>query len=161
MEELIFYRERLMQRLETIATDFQQAVESIPASRLYVPLQAGGMSAHQVAAHLRNVEAQVFLPRLQRILAEESPQLEKLLGGDWLLKEYRMDEPLEKILTDFGEMRCQEVRWLKQMPAQSWSRTARHPIWGVRTLQWWVEKSLAHIEDHLRGLTSDPIGETR
>ena len=42
------------------------------------------------------------------------------------------------------------VKWLQDLPAEAWSRLSRHATLGSGlTLQSWVEKDLAHIEEHL------------
>jgi hypothetical protein len=42
------------------------------------------------------------------------------------------------------------VEWLRGLPLDSWSRVSRHTTLGSNlTLQTWVEKDLAHIEEHL------------
>jgi hypothetical protein len=39
---------------------------------------------------------------------------------------------------------------LSGAPREVWSRESRHPeLGGGLTLQFWVERSLAHIEEHL------------
>jgi hypothetical protein len=40
------------------------------------------------------------------------------------------------------------------MPNQIWSRESRHEAFGGGlTLQLWVERSLAHVEEHLKALS--------
>jgi hypothetical protein len=40
-----------------------------------------------------------------------------------------------------------------ELPQEGWSRTSRHAsLGGDLTLQLWVERSLAHLEEHLAAL---------
>jgi hypothetical protein len=40
---------------------------------------------------------------------------------------------------------------LGRLPAEAWSRESRHATFGGGfTLQTWVERDLAHIEEHLK-----------
>jgi len=42
------------------------------------------------------------------------------------------------------------VELLRTLPMKGWSRVSRHTTLGAGlTLQSWVEKDLAHIEEHL------------
>ena len=43
---------------------------------------------------------------------------------------------------------------LRALPPEAWSRTSRHAKLGHGfTLQSWVERDLAHIEEHLQTIT--------
>jgi hypothetical protein len=44
---------------------------------------------------------------------------------------------------------------LRALPAEAWSRESRHAIMGNGfTLQTWVERDLAHIEEHIATVNS-------
>jgi hypothetical protein len=49
-------------------------------------------------------------------------------------------------------VRLEELGWIEAMQGEAWSRAARHPWFGIRTFQWWVEKSLVYAKDHVEEL---------
>ena len=41
---------------------------------------------------------------------------------------------------------------LQAAPDAVWSRIGEHSFWGARTLMWWVERSMAHVDEHIQQL---------
>jgi hypothetical protein len=102
--------------------------------------------------NLRAVEAQAFSIRLRRILDEEEPFLPLFNNRKWMEDHYNPGEPPERILAEFIALRSEELAWLKNVSSQDWNRTGRHPWWGLRALQWWVEQILRFSEEQLQRL---------
>ena len=150
-EQLIRYRQELLERLNSIASDISKAAAAIPPGRLHEPLESGD-SPHRVLAHLRAIGSKALSIRLQRILDEEEPFLPIFYDDQWMDAHYDPHEPLEKIIADYSELRREQLEMIKDLPPHKWNRTARHPWWGVKTLQWWVEQILRYDEEHLQKL---------
>jgi hypothetical protein len=145
-QELTEYRTRLLEKILQSAAAFCAACRGIPDPRK--PMD-GGWNIHQIAAHVRDVDAQVYGLRIRRTLAEDYPIFPNFYADAWIASQYKADEPLEKILGELEVSIRELVSWLKSQPATAWSRLGRHEINGEFTLQTWVERSLAHIEEHL------------
>ncbi len=149
MEQLLEYRQRLLSSLRSSAEDLIAILAKIPDDQYSVPVEADGWSAHQIVTHLRDKEAQAYLPRMRQILFDSSPCLESFSGEDWMKAHYRAGEPVQDILLEYQGLRNQELDLLENLPGPGWSRMGRHPAWGVRTLQWWAEQSLSHTRTHI------------
>jgi hypothetical protein len=149
MKELIEYRRKLVERLGQAAREFHDAfMKSEPSMKL-----EGEWTLHQVAAHVRNIDQVVYHARIRRTLQEENPLFQSVDPDEDMKKNYRQDEPLQKILDQLRGNIEELCRDLKAIPAEAWSRVSQHATMGDGlTLQWWVERSLAHIEDHLSPL---------
>ena len=160
MEELNEYRKRLLKRYADIATDFEALITQISLDDGNKPDDQRGLSLHRVIAHLRDVEKQVFLPYFERIWNEDSPSLANDGVSVMESERHNAAEPFATIMEEYGELRARKLNLLEKMPTHVWNRTGRHPRLGVRTLQWFVEQSLAHAEYHLHQLQSQ-IGKTR
>jgi len=160
MEELNGYRKRLVKRYADIATDFEALITQIPLDVGNTPNDQRGLSLHGVIAHLRDVEKQVFLPYFERIWNEDLPSLANDAVSIRESERHNTAEPFETIMEEYEQLRARELNLLGKMPTPAWNRTGRHPRLGVRTLQWFVERSLAHAEYHLHQLQSQ-IGKTR
>ncbi len=107
---------------------------------------------HYILFHLRELEAQVYTPQLPRFLAEDNPTLPVFDDQAWMAIHYLPDEPATSITTDLCRLRSSELEWLRGVPPTGWSRLARHPWWGVHTLQWWVEMQLDESIQHRKRL---------
>jgi hypothetical protein len=146
VNELIEYRRRLMDRLVEAGNDFCTACEARPAA---APLE-GDWTLHQIAAHVRDVDRFVYGARVLRTLQEENPLFENFDADDWMAEHYNKTEPLKDILSDFKSNLGDRCTLLGEIPQEAWSRVCRHETMGEGfTLQLWVERCLAHIEEHL------------
>ena len=157
MEELYAYRKNLLASLAGIVAELQQTAVSIPANAWHTPPAPGQPTPHHTLAHLRAVEAQAISVRLRRILDESEPYLPLFDDDGWMAAHYDPAEPVQSILDDYARLRQQELTWLQDLPPITWNRTARHPWWGVRALQWWVEQCLLVARQHLEQLA--PAGK--
>ena len=157
MEELIAYRQNLLTSLEEVVAELRQAAAAIPAADWHTPLAPNQPTPHQVLAHLRAIESQAIAVRLRRILDETEPTLPLFDDDGWMAAHYDPNEAVQSILDDYASLRQQELSWLQELPSAAWNRTARHPWWGVRALQWWVEQCLLVARQHLEQLA--PAGK--
>jgi len=149
MKELLEYRKKLVERLADVAHEFCSACEKIKSATIV----EGHWTLHQVAAHVRDIDRAVYGARVRRTLMEENPLFESMDPDDWMAANYNKDEPLKKILGEFRQNIDELDRTLSELPKEAWSRTSQHEKMGEGlTLQLWVERSLAHIEEHLNVL---------
>jgi hypothetical protein len=155
MTELEEYREHLLERLEQAVLELRQACEA--SKDPSQPARTGEWNVHQRAAHTRDVDRDAYGLRVRRTLAEEEPLLANYDSDSWLEKVYRPDEPIGQILDELTASIGEQIRLLRSMPEAGWSRTSRHErLGGGLTLQLWVERGLAHIEEHLATIKAAP-----
>jgi len=148
MKELNEYRMRLMDKLSATAKDFQAACLAVEDA--FAPLEQGGWNVHQVAAHTRDVDQFVYGARAQRTASEDNPLFHSFDGDAHTRDHYSAAEPLSEMLDGFVQNVEKLVEILRSLPAEAWSRVSRHEKLGNGfTLQTWVERDLAHIEEHL------------
>jgi len=152
MDELVEYRQSLLGCMQSTLDELKSMVARIPADQIIQPVEAAGWSAHQITAHLRDKQAQAYLPRLRKILLDQSPCLDSFSGEDWMRVKYRADETLTIILVEYEALWKEEMSLFAVLSEADWSRSGRHPVWGMRTLQWWLEQSLVHARAHIRQL---------
>lgn len=151
MEQLLEYRQRLLDRYEEVTRQFCEAAQA--AAGQTVPKEAAGWNVHQIAAHTRDVEKMVYGLRVRRTLEEENPLFENFDGDAYMAKHYRADEPLASILTELADTVRTNIARLRTLPSEAWARPSRHETYGGGfTLQTWVERGLAHIEEHWKAI---------
>jgi hypothetical protein len=149
-KELLSYRSQLIQRLGSTAKEFSETCLAV--SDPYVPVEVDGWNAHQLAAHARDVQIHVYGARVRRTVNEEKPEFPNFDGDAWNLEHYHADEPVGKIVKEFLEDVREITSWLEELPLSAWSRLSRHEVYGEFAMQTWVERMLAHIEEHLATL---------
>ncbi len=150
MSELEEYRIRMLERLEEAARSFQ--AECLAVEDPYIALKEG-WSVHQIAVHTRDVDRLIYGLRARRTALEDHPEFQSFDGDAYMAKNYDASESLEDLLTGFVEDVDALVEMLRDLPPEGWSRLSSHATLGKGlTLQSWVEKDLAHIEEHLKAV---------
>ena len=151
MNELEEYRMGLMQRLEEAARAFRE--EALAVKDPFAPLNDGSWNAHQIAVHTRDVDKLVYGLRARRTALEENPEFSTFDGEAFMAAHYDASEPLSELLDGFVENVEALIELLRALHGQGWARLSRHVMLGSGlTLQSWVEKDLAHIQEHLETL---------
>ena len=147
MKELLEYREKMVKRFGEAAQEFRAACEAV--SDPFAKIE-GEWTLHQIASHTRDVEKLVYGMRIQRTLNEDNPEFKNFDADMWMMTHYNQQEPLANILDEFTKNVGDLCKTLQALPQEAWSRESRHDIQGGElTLQLWVERSMAHIEEHL------------
>lgn len=148
MKELAEYRAKLIDKLAAAAKDFRAACLAV--KDLYAPLEEGGWNVHQLAAHTRDVDKLVYGLRARRTALEDNPEFQNFDGEAYMAEHYDANEPLDELLNGFVENVESLAETLRSLPTEAWSRESRHAMLGSDfTLQTWVERDLAHIQEHL------------
>lgn len=148
MKELNEYRTKLLDRLVAAAREFREACLAVPDA--FAPLDESGWNAHQVAAHTRDVNRLVYGLRARRTAEEENPEFPNFDGDAYMAENYNAQESLSELLDGLVTEVEALAGMLRELPAEAWSRQSRHAtLGGGFTLQTWVERDLAHIEEHL------------
>jgi uncharacterized damage-inducible protein DinB len=148
MKELLEYRARLLEKLVAAAEEFR--AEYLAVKDPYAPLEEGGWNVHQVAVHTRDVDKLVYGARARRTAVEDNPEFQNFDGDAYMAQHYDAGESLNNLLNGFVESVRALAELLRSLPAEAWSRVSRHAtLGGGFTLQTWVERDLAHIEEHL------------
>lgn len=149
MKELNEYRKHLLDKLISTTRKFRDACLAVEDP--FEPLVENGWNIHQIATHTRDVHVLVYRFRAQRTAEEDDPEFQNFDGDKYMAERYDKSKPLKSILDGFVSSVESFRMILERMPVGAWSRTSRHVTLGSGfTLQTWVERDLAHIEEHLK-----------
>ena len=156
MKELMEYRIKIVERLGEAAREFRAACEA--ASDPFTKVE-GEWTLHQIVSHTRDVDKLIYGARIWQTLNEDNPEFKNFDADGWMAAHYNKDEPLKGILDEFSKNVEGLCKTLSGMPREAWSRESRHETMGGELLlQLWVERSLAHIEEHLQTLKKHKNG---
>lgn len=148
MKELIEYRTQLIENLVQAAKEFR--AQCLAVKDPFAPLEEGGWNTHQVAAHTRDVDAMVYGLRARRTAIEDNPEFPSFDADKHSAEHYQAGEPLESMLDGFVDSVEALAATLRGLSGEAWARESRHATLGSGfTLQTWVERNLAHIEEHV------------
>ena len=148
MNQLLEYRTKLIDHLEATADEFRQACLSVDDP--FKAVDEGGWNTHQLAAHTRDVDKVVYGMRIHRTVKEDNPVFQDFDADQWMAAHYNADEPLASILDELSASVKEKSAMLRELSPEAWSRESSHEIYGGGfTLQTWVERGLAHIQEHL------------
>ena len=148
MKELSEYRANLIDKLTAAAKAFRAACLAVKDP--HAPLGEGGWNVHQVAVHTRDVDKLVYGLRARRTALEDNPEFQNFDGDAYMAENYDPTESLSELINGFVENIEALIKLLRALPVEAWSRESRHATLGSGfTLQTWVERDLAHIQEHL------------
>ena len=109
----------------------------------------------EILCHLRDVEIEVNIPRIQRIIKEGNPFI---LGYDtdvWAAERDYINQDGLAALEAFTTARMQTVATLENIKADAWNKLARHSIIGPTTMLELVEIMSSHDRIHVRQIYHD------
>ncbi len=110
----------------------------------------GEWSPTEVLCHLRDVDREVNLKRLQVIKASHNPFISGQDTDRWAVeRQYQQQDCLEAI-SDFLHTRMQLLDLLESLTDTDWERTARHAIFGPTRLFELVHIIASHDRLHVR-----------
>ena len=103
----------------------------------------------EILCHLRDVEREVNLPRLRKVLAEENPFLAGEVTDRWVEERHCADQDGRQALVEFTAVR-KEILGLLTNLQTGWSRMSRHAIFGPTSLQELVGFIAGHDQAHVQ-----------
>lgn len=120
-----------------------------PAAWVEEP-RPGEWSVTEIICHLRDVDGEVNLPRLKKVLAEVNPFLPGIDTDQWAEARLYYCQDGKSALSDFTRFRIELVSLLEGLEVDDWERPARHAILGPTHLSELVRIIAAHDRLHVR-----------
>jgi hypothetical protein len=140
--------DRLHARLDTQLDALDLILAGATPALLDARPASGDWSARENLAHLAR-HATVFVERLERVLVEERPRLDRYRAEDdpdwprW--SGLSLDDTLQRL----KDVRHRLIAWVKALTPEQITRTGVHPSFGVMTIPQWLEFFLLHEAHHL------------
>jgi hypothetical protein len=140
VDELPAYRKALLSALGCDIEQLRHIASGVPVQGWFRSGETGEGTPHYQLFHLWIVDNREFSVQVNRIMGQEIPLLEIFDADSWTASHYSPDTPIHLMIDSFSASRLAEIAMLEAASPADWSRLSRHPRWGVRTLQWWVER---------------------
>ena len=111
-------------------------------------------SPTEILCHLRDVDAEVNLPRINKMLAGSNPFLPGVDSDRWAAERNYQQQDGQHALRHFVASRMRMLRILENMSFQDWERSARHSIFGPTQLKELVSIVASHDQVHVRQMVN-------
>ena len=106
-------------------------------------------SARDIVCHLRDHEVEEDRFRLERILSEDNPFLSGNYNPHARVSEYTSTS-IHDAFDQFLDRRISLVKWLREVSADAWERSARHAVFGPTSFAEMVRFTVEHDRTHLQ-----------
>jgi hypothetical protein len=114
----------------------------------------GEWSPGEVLCHLRDVDEEVNLPRLRKVIGERNPFLPGQDTDPWAeARQYIRQDGLQA-LDAFTNTRLEVLKLLVELSQEAWNRPARHAIFGPTNLRELVNIIVGHDILHVQQVFS-------
>jgi FMN phosphatase YigB (HAD superfamily) len=115
----------------------------------YCPIP-GEWCMAEVICHLRDVDAEVNLPRMDKMLKEDNPFIPGMDTDAWVSERHYIAQDCTDALTSFTKNRMELLELLENIMATEWERPARHAILGPTQLLEMVSIIASHDRLHVQ-----------
>ena len=104
-------------------------------------------SAHENLAHLGHYQ-ETFIKRIERILTEDAPELERYRAEDHAGFTVWVELPTAEVLAKMKTLRLEMVNDLNALTPHDFEKIGVHPVYGRLSLTDWLEFFLIHEGHH-------------
>jgi len=119
--------------------------------------QAGEWCQTEVLCHLRDVEMEVNLPRIQKSIQEDNPFIPGIETDQWAEQRQYCLQSGQGALATFIQSRISLIDQLAALPPDAWLRQIRHAIFGPTTLLELVGFIAAHDRIHIHQIYQNQL----
>lgn len=107
-------------------------------------------SITEILCHLRDVELEINLPRLKRIITGENPFLPGINSDTWINERMYSQQDGREALQSFADARFQLIECLMNLDPDAWELPARHAIFGPTNLRELISFITTHDRSHIQ-----------
>jgi len=111
--------------------------------------ELGEWSLGEIVCHLRDIEKEVYVPRLLATLESDNPILASVNTANWAEERGYQAQAGQEAWAAFVQARRDAYSFLGCLPESAWHRSARHPRLGNLTLARQVGRIMDHDRSHL------------
>jgi hypothetical protein len=110
---------------------------------------SGEWSVTEIVCHLRDVDREVHIPRLQSLLIEEEPFMPGVVSDDWAIERGYRAQDGQRALAELATARAELLSLIPGADDGAWQRRGRHTFFGPTSFWELVCLILEHDELHI------------
>ncbi len=146
-------RRRSIDQIAEAPRRLRAAVEGLSVDQLDTPYRPGGWTIRQVAHHVPDSHVNAYC-RFKLTLTEHEPTIRTYEEAEWAKLADARETPIEVSLALLEALHHRWVILLRSLSKSDFARTARHPSWGLITLDWLLAQYAWHGRHHVAHITS-------
>lgn len=112
--------------------------------------QPGEWNYTEIMCHLRDVDKEVNIPRIQKVLNQNNPFLPGIDSDKWAEERLYYCQSGPQALSDFINSRIELLNLLDSLEDADWRRPANHAIFGPTNLKELVSIIVGHDQLHVQ-----------
>ncbi|HKA38065.1 MAG TPA: putative metal-dependent hydrolase [Thermoanaerobaculia bacterium] len=146
-------RQEFLAVLAEAPNRLRQAVAGLTPAQLDTPYRPGGWTVRQVAHHIPDSHLNAYV-RVKLALTEKEPAVQPYEEGEWAKLPDVAATPVEVSVALLDALHRRWVTLLRLLSARDFERTARHPSWGLVTVDFFLADYAWHSRHHVAHITS-------
>lgn len=146
-------RKRFIDQIAAAPERLREAVAGLSQEQLDTPYRPGGWTARQVAHHIPDSHVNAYV-RFKLALTETEPALRTYEESEWAKLPDTAATPVEVSLQLLDALHRRWVTLLRSLSEKDFARTARHPSWGLVTVDLLLAQYAWHGRHHVAHITS-------
>lgn len=146
-------RARSIDEIAAAPEKLRAAVAGLAPAQLDTPYRPGGWTARQVAHHIPDSHVNAYV-RFKLALTEAEPALRPYEESEWAKLPDTAATPVEVSVALLDALHLRWVTLLRALGEKEFLRTARHPSWGVITVDFLLAQYAWHGRHHVAHITS-------
>jgi FMN phosphatase YigB (HAD superfamily) len=111
-------------------------------------------SLTEIFCHLRDVDIEINLPRVEKVMQEKNPFLAGVNSDSWTEERNYPNQDGQAALADFIVARSRLIERLERLQEEDWKLPARHAIFGPTNLRELVSFIATHDRSHVQQVHS-------
>jgi FMN phosphatase YigB (HAD superfamily) len=104
----------------------------------------------EVMCHLRDIDQEIYLPRINSILSEDNPFIEAIDADQWAEERGYKKQNGHKALAEFINNRKKILDIISTFQQEEWDKEARHTIFGPTTMLELLQIYARHDRLHIQ-----------
>lgn len=138
--------------LRSTPAALQDLCSMLPLEQWNIRNQPGEWCQTEILCHLRDVEIELNLPRLNNVIQETNPFIPGKDTDRWAEERRYISQDGLEALRQFNASRKKLLALLSHLQPEDWERPARHAIFGPTTLHELITIISGHDQLHIQQL---------
>jgi FMN phosphatase YigB (HAD superfamily) len=104
----------------------------------------------EICCHLRDVDREIYMPRIHEVLKSDRPFLEAIDADAWAQERGYKQQNGKQAFEDFVSARLKLLEMIEALPQTAWDKEIRHTIFGPISLAEILRISARHDKLHIQ-----------